>query len=384
MKILMILDHEFPPDIRVENEIETLSEAGHEIHLACFTRKTRPKYEQDENCHIHRRAISNLVYKSSVAALTFPLYFRFWRRYITDLIHEFGFDAIHIHDLPLVKVGAEISNKYNIPLTADLHENWPAYLRISKHTKTLLGRLLSPNIKWINYETKILHQADQIIVVVDEARNRLTKLGLDPALIHVVSNTLNLKHFLASEIPATDSDVILFYAGGLNYHRGIQVVLQALAKVKDTNPELKCWILGEGSYKAELQEISAELDLEDRVVFHGWMPYEKMIEMMVRADYALIPHLKSDHTDSTIPHKLFQYMYAKKPVISSNCVPIERIINDTNSGYIYPSAKSEDLAKILQNLNEELKEELGNNGARWVQQKYNWDQDSSVLLEIYC
>jgi glycosyltransferase involved in cell wall biosynthesis len=383
MNILMILDREFPPDIRVENEIETLSEAGHEIHLACFTRENRPEYELAENCHIHRRSISKLLYKSSVAALTFPLYFRFWERYITRLIQEFSFHAIHVHDLPLVKVGAEISRKYNIPLTADLHENWPAYLRISKHTKTPLGRLLSPNRKWIKYEQKILHQTDQIIVVVDEARSRLTKLGLDPARVHVVSNTLNLKHFSLSETPATDSDTILFYAGGLTYHRGIQVVLQALAMVKDTNPELKCWILGEGSYKTRLQQISSELDLEDRVIFHGWKPYGEMIQMLARSDYALIPHLKSDHTDSTIPHKLFQYMYARKPVISSNCIPIERIISSTNSGYIYPSGRSEDLASIFQNLSEEFKEKLGINGARWVQQKYNWARDSTVLLEIY-
>ena len=52
MRILMILDLEFPPDLRVENEIEALIDAGHEIHLACFTRKNRQKYEKIENFHI--------------------------------------------------------------------------------------------------------------------------------------------------------------------------------------------------------------------------------------------------------------------------------------------------------------------------------------------
>ncbi len=208
-------------------------------------------------------------------------------------------------------------------------------------------------------------------------------IGLDPSIIHVVSNTLNLKHFSISETSATDSDVILFYAGGLNYHRGIQVVLQALAMVKDSHPELKFWILGEGSYKEKLQEICAQLDLEDRVIFHGWIPYGKMIEMLIQADYALIPHLKSDHTDSTIPHKLFQYMYAKKPVISSDCVPIERIVKETNAGYIYPSINADDLATIFQNLKEEERKKLGDNGARWVEQRFNWTNDSSVLKKIY-
>jgi glycosyltransferase involved in cell wall biosynthesis len=377
----MILDHEFPPDIRVENEIEALSEAGHEIHLACFTRKNRPENEKNETCHIHRKAISGLVYKSSVAALTFPVYFKFWRKFIRHLMREFRIDAIHVHDLPLTEVAAGICRQNNIPLTVDLHENWPAYLRISKHTQSLAGRLLSPNKRWVDYEKKSLAAADHIIVVVREAAQRLIMVGLDPDRIKVVSNTLNLKHFRITPKEKSGDDIILFYAGGLTYHRGLQVVIQAMAEI--AQPKIKCWILGEGSYKTELENLVSTLGLEEQVIFKGWQPYEKMTEMMMEADYTLIPHLRSDHTDSTIPHKLFQYMYAKKPVIASNCIPIERIISETNSGYIYPSARFENLARILQNLNEVEKNELGYNGARWVQQKYNWNQDSSVLIEIY-
>ncbi len=42
MKILMVLDHEFPPDVRVENEIEALLEADHQVHIACYTMKKQP------------------------------------------------------------------------------------------------------------------------------------------------------------------------------------------------------------------------------------------------------------------------------------------------------------------------------------------------------
>ena len=35
MRILMLLEKRFPPDIRVENEAASLLEAGHEVHLLC-------------------------------------------------------------------------------------------------------------------------------------------------------------------------------------------------------------------------------------------------------------------------------------------------------------------------------------------------------------
>jgi glycosyltransferase involved in cell wall biosynthesis len=381
MRILMILDHEFPPDIRVENEMEALSEAGHELHLACFTRKNLPEYKKNGSCHIHRKAISGLVYKSSVAALTFPIYFKFWRKFIQHLMREYSIDAIHVHDLPLTKVAAGICRQNNIPLTVDLHENWPAYLRISTHTQSLAGRLLSPNKRWVDYEKKTLTAADHIIVVVKEAAQRLIKLGLQPDRIKVVSNTLNLKHFMITPKAKSEGDIILFYAGGLTYHRGLQVVIRAMAEI--AQPRLKCWILGEGRYRMELEHLVSTFRLEGQVIFKGWQPYEKMTEMMMEADYTLIPHLRSEHTDSTIPHKLFQYMYAGKPIIASNCKPIERIVNETKSGYIYTSDQPGELAKVLKQLINNEPGSFIENGRKWVKEKYNWSVDSKILLSIY-
>ena len=136
MKILMVLDREFPPDIRVENEIEALSGTGHEIHLACYTRQNRPQFEKKDKLIIHRKKISTFLYKSSVAALIFPFYFLFWKKFLKKILTKEKFDAIHIHDLPLVAVGIKMKKQFLVSITADLHENWPAYLRIARHTKT--------------------------------------------------------------------------------------------------------------------------------------------------------------------------------------------------------------------------------------------------------
>ena len=78
----MVLDREFPPDLRVENEIDTLIEAGYEIHLACYTHENKPLFEKSGNLFIHRKSISPLIYKSSVAILTLPLYRIFWMKFL--------------------------------------------------------------------------------------------------------------------------------------------------------------------------------------------------------------------------------------------------------------------------------------------------------------
>lgn len=383
MKILMILDREFPSDLRVENEIETLQQKSHEIHLACFTRKNRPSMEKIGDLTVYRAPISDLLYQSSVGALTFPFYFIFWRKFLYQLVKREKFDALHVHDLPLVRIGVEMKRKFNVPLIADLHENWPAYLSISKHTQSIMGKILSPNKKWVHYEKEILKQVDHIIVVVEEAKVRLIRLNLNENRVHIVSNTLNIKHFNIEIKKLSSNEIVLFYAGGINYHRGLQTVIKALALARKSVPDIRFRILGEGKYQTELMKLTKRLKLDNQVVFHGWQPYEKMIEFLKEADFAVIPHLKSEHTDTTIPHKLFQYMYAEKPVIASNCEPIERIISETNSGYIYREDKYTELANILEGLTKNNDKELGRNGKFWVKKKYNWELDSQVLLNVY-
>ncbi len=385
MRILMILDHEFPPDIRVENEIEALSEAGHEIHIACYSRENRTSKEVTENLTIHRKNISDFIYKSSVGALKFPFYFNFWRSFLNRLFKEEHFDAVHIHDLPMAKVGYEFANKHHCKFVMDLHENWPALLRVATHTQSLLGKILSHNKQWENYELTYCRKADHVIVVVEEAKARLKALGIAPEKISVVSNTLNFRHF---EVPATKPDenfFTLLYAGGINKHRGLQYVIKGLKLLQNTSKPIRLFILGSGTYTDTLKELANSEGVGHMIEFTGWKNYKEMQSYFGRADVCLIPHVKNDHTDSTIPHKLFQYMYAGKPTIASDCIPIERIIKETNCGLVYAHDNPQDFAdkvSLLEN-SYELYNTLKENGIIAVETKYNWNIDKQKLIDIY-
>lgn len=117
----------------------------------------------------------------------------------------------------------------------------------------------------------------------------------------------------------------------------------------------------------------------------GWKNFEEMQSYLGKSDICLIPHIKSDHTDSTVPHKIFQYMYAGKPIIASNCLPIERILKDTESGLVYPY---NDPLKFANSVRQIVKgightKNMQQNGIRAVKEKYNWLIDGNILQDIY-
>lgn len=381
----MVLDHEFPPDTRVENEIESLISDGNEVHIACFTLKGENRSDQHLGAVIHRKPIRKLTYRTSVGALRFPFYFNFWRSFLKEVTNSQKFDAIHIHDLPLARVGYEIAARHGMKLTIDMHENWPAMLRIATHTKSLLGRFLSNNRQWIKYEKKYCNLADNIIVVVQEAKNRLLSLGIAERKVFVVSNTLNTKNFILPVEEPDQSHITLLYAGGVNIHRGLQYVIKGLKYLKDLTPGVRLQVVGSGSYMENLKKLAKSENVSDMVTFEGWKKFSEMVKYIGWADICLIPHVKSDHTDSTIPHKIFQYMYAGKPIIASNCSPIERIINATNSGMIYNYDDPEAFGRAVKHLidNPEHRKLLSASGKQNVVKDYVWDIDSRVLNEIY-
>ena len=78
-------------------------------------------------------------------------------------------------------------------------------------------------------------------------------------------------------------------------------------------------------------------------------------------------------------------MHLGLPVVASNCKPIERILQDSDSGLIHLSGDPEDLARAVISLAENpgTGSEKGENGRRSFATRYNWEMTSSGLATFY-
>ncbi|MDA3866837.1 MAG: glycosyltransferase [Salinivirgaceae bacterium] len=383
VNILMLLEKEFPHDIRVEKEIDTLIKAGHSVSIATISHKRL--FEKEEmlttGCQVFRRKISNVVFKSSVGCLKFPIYFNFWRNYIRDILSTHAFDAIHVHDLPLAKIGYEMKREFKLHFVLDLHENWPAAMEIAHHTNTFMGRILSSNKQWRNYEKKMTHLADAVVVVVQEMGDRIHALGVNRDMIYEVENTLTdamLDSFSGNSNPEF---LTLFYSGGINKHRGLQIVINALPKVITKYPKMRLWIVGDGSYVHHLRHLAQELQVADYVTFHGHKPYKEVFSMLMKSDIALIPHLKSEQTDNSSPNKLYEYMLSNKPILTSNCKSVQRVVETEKIGVTYEHDNPDDFVNklsVILNNRDALK-----GGFSVLKKKYLWSITEQNLIALY-
>jgi glycosyltransferase involved in cell wall biosynthesis len=142
--------------------------------------------------------------------------------------------------------------------------------------------------------------------------------------------------------------------------------------------------MGQGDQEAFLIRECKSLDLEGHVVFTGWIPLDEMMRRLRLSDVCVIPHRVNRHTNTTIPHKLFQYMALGKPVIATPAAPIRRIVEETDCGVIVPDGSAEEMAKAVVRLTDRrLAARLGENGRKAAGTRYHWEADSKRLVELY-
>jgi glycosyltransferase involved in cell wall biosynthesis len=385
----MLLDSAFPHDLRVENEAGSLITAGHEVYLLCLSfSRDEEKNSRYNDINLRRFIINrNLAKKGrALIATRFDFYSSLWSNRITAFINENNIDVLHVHDLYLLGAAYKSNERFNLPIVSDLHENYPAALENYKFTKTFPGKYIISVDRWKQVEKDWACKADKVITVIEEAVERYLALGVEEKRMHVVANYVNLNEFKTSGPPQRDDDMFTAtYVGGFDIHRGIEYLIKAVPYIVEKIPEFKLVLVGSGRNYEDLKQLADSLEVNKYISFEGYQKHDLLPNYIFNSDICLIPHLKTTHTDNTIPHKLFQYMYLKKPVVSSNCKPIERILNESKAGLVYQYDNPRELADCIIKIHDDpvLREEMGQKGYSAVKEKYSWDTAAKELIKIY-
>ena len=389
MKIMMVLiSYDFPPDIRVEKELRALLAAGHQITLVCENRKQRPAREEWQGITIIRLPPQPLWWRQlNTATLFIALRNPIWESQLRKIIQTERPDVLHIHDLPFVGPALEVARPLKLPVVADLHENFPAYLALRRPTTQNYLEWVSFDPKrFARYERRALPACARVIVVIEEAAERVAELGVAQENIYVVGNSEDLENVHLDDQPLAlpHSELRIVYVGGVQELRGLQTAVAGLPKILTEIPTAQLVVVGDGLYRPILEEQARKLGVGHALRMEGHQPFARVHSYIQTADVCIVPHLADELVNTTIPHKLFQYMYMGKPVVVTSAKPLKRIVTASNAGLVYESGNADDFARaILQLRAPVLRGSLGENGRRAVLERYNWQNDSKALIALY-
>lgn len=386
----MVLDKPFPPDIRVLNEAVTLVEAGFQVGVLSIGPDDRPARETYRGIDIIRFKIpAKLRNILRGLAGTVPLLTLFLRWLLTRVRVDFPFDALHVHDLYLVGGGISAGRRTGVPVVADLHENWVQALSLYAWSTRFPGRLLVSRSRWQKLEKCWLQRVERVLVVVEEAHRRVEALGIDSSKITVTPNTIKIADFEQFALESAVAESILspftiVYTGGIDLHRGLDILVRAMPAVMRAAPA-RLVIVGDGATRKDLVRLARDLGIADHITFTGWQPQEYMRSYIAGSQVCMVPHSKGGQNDATLPHKLFHYMYMKRPVVVTACRPLKRIVEDAQCGLVCVPDDPESMADALIHLRNypQERERMGENGYRAVMARYNWDHTARGMVRTY-
>lgn len=194
---------------------------------------------------------------------------------------------------------------------------------------------------------------DMFLPVSELFQRELIELGVPAENVSVKYSPVNLD--LLREVEATEAlpvseqvgQVRIVSCGRLVDGKGFDTLLHAVAALRDTC-ELSVEIIGEGPLENELIGLSETLGLASIVQFCGLLPHREALQKIRSADYfVLCSKLSSTGVREGIPNVLKEAMALGTLVIASDHSGIPELVEDGQTGFLFPEDSPERLAKVI-------------------------------------
>ena len=187
--------------------------------------------------------------------------------------------------------GEILNGKYDVIIAMfDLH--WPAYILPVFRNRKRCGRWIFWGHRYsrspvVNYTRDwLMKKADAILLYGHEEIDRMIQRGISIHKIFIADNTIHVPNHHDYSNHAKSS---FLFVGRLMERKKIEILINTFARIRSRIPEnVKVEIVGDGECKDFLHQITRELSMEDRVIFHDRVDQHDLLAKLFARAYAYI------------------------------------------------------------------------------------------------
>lgn len=222
---------------------------------------------------------------------------------------------------------------------------------------------------------------DAILVPGSKHRDFFISLGVSSDKIFIMPNVSNIqirdndylnKEKIEEKFDLTDKKVILC-VGRLIDLKGVDYLINAFATLSNKMDNAVLIIVGDGPEKINLERLTKELNIEDKVIFTGNIENDLVGGYYLVSDVFALPSITTYYADAC-PLVVNEAMYFGKPVITSDAVGTTFMIKNGENGYIVPEKNSnalcEAIYKVINNPN--LEKDMGKYSKKLIEKKFRY------------
>lgn len=253
------------------------------------------------------------------------------------LVRRAKLDVIHSHDpFAIGLYGLAVAKRFRIPYVHTYHTLYPEYVHYiweTRFTRAMAERL----------SRDFCDQCDLVIAPSTKINRALADWGVT-ARVETLPTGVDADLFAERDVEAmhefrrrfgiADDDKLLAFVGRLGKEKNVDLLIEAIARVK--TPNAKLLVVGNGPYRRELEEHIATLGVRDRVIFTDYLTRPD-----VRAAYHNSEALFFASTSETQGLVIAEAMASGLPVVAVDDLAIADAVTDGVNGFLTAESADE-------------------------------------------
>ncbi len=233
------------------------------------------------------------------------------------------YDLLFTHEEAAL-IGVVLSKIWRLPHVYDMHSSLPQQLENFEFSRSRLLKRL-----FVRMERLILRTSHAIIVICQDLLDTVRREGFGDKAI-LIENVLD---FPAADVgPEEAADIrrrvapggerIVLYAGNFGPYQGIELLLEAFARVAENAVLLL--LGGSGEDLEKMKARAKDLGLGGRVVFWERVAPQRVPLFISLSDVLVSPRLAGTNT----PLKVYSYLKSGKPLVATNLYTHTQVLNE--------------------------------------------------------
>jgi glycosyltransferase involved in cell wall biosynthesis len=386
-RVAMVMFSHYPDDPRPRRAVDALVSEGMQVDLICLGNENTPKHEILGGIDVlripinHRRG-GKFTYAYQYSAFILISSMVFALRSLTR-----RYDLVYVHNMPdILILSSLIPKAFGAKVILDLHDPMPELMTtiFNLDKDSLSVRLISRIEKWS------MARADAVLTVNLACKRIFASRSCRPEKIGVVMNSPDSEIFpfrapqsQASTNQARNKRFVIMYHGSFVERNGLDLAVDALARVRETLPNAELRIYGPNTpFLERVMEMARNKKVQEAVRYLGPKRLEDLVHEIEDCDVGIIPNQRNSFTEINTPTRIFEYLTLGKPVIAPSTPGIQDYFSK-ESLVFFESGNPEDLAQSIEYVFSHPAEvtEIVRRGQE-VYREHNWNKERLQLLGV--
>ncbi|QGX40075.1 TIGR04063 family PEP-CTERM/XrtA system glycosyltransferase [Permianibacter aggregans] len=393
MRILHVFDHSLPLHSGYTFRSRSILKAQHERgwqteHVTGGKHPASGEEEEADGLRFYRTPHTGLL--SKLPVLNQWHIVRQLRRRLRTLVRIHQPDVIHAHSPCLNGLAAaSVAKEMGIRFVYEVRAFWED--AAVDHGTTKEGSLRYRITRAL--ETKVFRQADAVTCICEGLKNDIIARGIPAEKITVIPNAVDIEKFDVIEQKKStllqrfglQDCTVLGFLGSFYAYEGLDLLLDAMAKLKASQPNLRLLLVGGGPQEQALKAQAKQLGLEQQVIFVGRVPHAEVGDYYSLVDVLVYPRHKMRLTDLVTPLKPLEAMAQKKLVLASDVGGHHELIRDGDNGYLFAADNVNALVDKIQQVLAEREHwpAILDAGRHYVLHERNWANSVARYQAVY-